>query len=84
MGKWYVVEVLDHKIEPTRQMSTARVIVDSCPVIKLRSDDRGLLRLLWKEEAGDLEYTFRVPDPVRGPGYWLSTSQQNGERKGKR
>ncbi|XP_043288054.1 uncharacterized protein [Venturia canescens] len=78
MGKWYVVEVLDHRTEPARGMSATRVTVDSCPVIKLRSDDRGLLRLLWKEEAGDVEYMFRVSDPVHGPGFWHSASQQNG------
>ena len=78
MGKWYVVEVLDHKIGPTTgEINTARVIIDSCPIIKLR-EDRGLLRLLWSEELGDLEYTFGVPDPVGAPGSWISTVPQNG------
>ncbi|XP_076635874.1 uncharacterized protein LOC143348962 isoform X1 [Colletes latitarsis] len=77
MGKWYVVEVLEHKIDPLKPVSGS-YIVDSCPIVKLRALEYSSLKLLWTEEAGNLEYTFRIPDISRKPGVWISSSQQNG------
>ncbi|KOC61366.1 hypothetical protein WH47_06043, partial [Habropoda laboriosa] len=82
MGKWYVVEVLGHKVDPFKPI-TGTFVVDSCPIVKLRAVENSSnffssLRLLWTEEAGNLEYTFRIPDISRKPGFWISTSLQNG------
>lgn len=77
MGKWYVVEVLEHKTDLMKPVSGS-YIVDSCPIVKLRPLEYSSLRLLWAEGAGNLEYTFRIPDISRKPGFWLSTSLQNG------
>ncbi|KAG7189376.1 hypothetical protein KM043_017025 [Ampulex compressa] len=76
MGKWYVVEILEHKIDPLKPASGSYVI-DSCPIVKLRPQEFSFLKLLWTEVAGNLEYTFRIPD-TRRPGFWVSTSLQNG------
>lgn len=77
MGKWYVVEVLEHKVDPLKSVSGSYVL-DSCPILKLRALEYSSLRLLWTEEAGNLEFTFRIPDISRKPGFWISTSLQNG------
>ncbi|XP_029039117.1 uncharacterized protein LOC114874200 [Osmia bicornis bicornis] len=82
MGKWYVVEVLEHKVDPLKPLSGSYV-VNSCPIVKLRAIENAAkffssLRLLWSEEMGNLEYTFRIPDITRKPGFWISDSQQNG------
>ncbi|XP_043789649.1 uncharacterized protein LOC122713353 [Apis laboriosa] len=81
MGKWYVVEVLEHKVDPSKTIGSYKV--NSCPIVKLRAVENtskyfSSLRLLWTEEIGDLEYTFRIPDVSRKPGFWISTSVQNG------
>ncbi|KOX76986.1 hypothetical protein WN51_10380 [Melipona quadrifasciata] len=85
MGKWYVVEVLEHKVDPLKPAGIS-IIVDSCPIVNLRSVENSSkffssLRLLWTEHAGNLEYTFRIPDISRKPGFWISTSLQNGSRR---
>ncbi|XP_012341478.1 uncharacterized protein LOC105734758, partial [Apis florea] len=80
MGKWYVVEVLEHKVDPSKPNGSYKV--NSCPIVKLRAVENmylSSLRLLWTEEIGDLEYTFRIPDVSRRPGFWISTSVQNGK-----
>lgn len=77
MGKWYVVEVLEHIVDPQKPISGSYV-VESCPIVRLRELEFSSLRLLWTEEAGNLEYTFRIPDKSRKPGFWISTGQQNG------
>ncbi|XP_012272796.1 uncharacterized protein LOC105695630 [Orussus abietinus] len=84
MGKWYVVEILEHKIEPTKPMNGARVVIDTCPIVKLSPTEFSLLRLLWTEDSGDIEYTFRVPDSHGRPGLWISTALQNGTLTEKR
>ncbi|KAF7402694.1 hypothetical protein HZH66_004961 [Vespula vulgaris] len=78
MGKWYVVEILEHKNDPIRPMTGKRVLLDSCPTVHLRSHEYSSLTLLWTEAAGNLEYTFRISDITRKPGFWMSTSMQNG------
>ncbi|XP_003700165.1 uncharacterized protein LOC100883979 [Megachile rotundata] len=82
MGKWYVVEVLEHHADPLKPL-TGSYVVNSCPIVKLRAIENSLkflssLRLLWTEGAGNLEYTFRIPDITRKPGFWISNSLQNG------
>ncbi|TGZ53410.1 uncharacterized protein [Temnothorax longispinosus] len=77
MGKWYVVEVLEHRMDPTKPMSSSYV-VDSCPIVKLRPIDHASLRLLWTEESGNVEYTFRIPDVHRRKGLWRTMTSQNG------
>ncbi|XP_033324251.1 uncharacterized protein LOC117219307 [Megalopta genalis] len=77
MGKWYVVEVLEHKADPQKP-ATKSYIVDSCPIVKLTSLKYFSLKLYWTEEAGNLEYTFRIPNESRNPGVWVSSSPQNG------
>ncbi|XP_046745860.1 uncharacterized protein LOC124411051 [Diprion similis] len=66
--------------------------VKTCPVVELWPEDNynsngnkseekssGIrIRLLWVEDAGDLEYSFNVPDPGKNPGLWRSEGQQNG------
>lgn len=85
MGKWYVVEVLEHKVDPLKPLSGSYV-VNSCPIVKLRAIENSSkffssLRLLWSEEMGNLEYTFRIPDITRKPGFWISNSHQNGKHR---
>ncbi|XP_076763081.1 uncharacterized protein LOC143430613 [Xylocopa sonorina] len=79
MGKWYVVEVLEHKVDPSKP-ATGSYVIDSCPIVKMRAPENFLssLRLLWTEDAGNLEYSFRIPDVTRKPGFWISASMQNG------
>lgn len=77
MGKWYVVEILEHRADPLKPLSSS-YIVDSCPIVKLRPLDHAALRLLWTEEAGNLEYTFRIPDIARKRGLWRTMTLQNG------
>lgn len=77
MGKWYVVEVLDHMKDPTKPASGSYV-VDSCPIVKLRPLEHAALRLLWSEEIGNVEYTFRIPDISRRKGVWRTMLSQNG------
>lgn len=81
MGKWYVVEVLEHKVDPLNPGGS--YVVDSCPIVKLAAVENAYnffssLSLLWTEEAGNLEYTFRIPDMTRKPGLWVTNSSQNG------
>ncbi|XP_046620746.1 uncharacterized protein LOC124305401 [Neodiprion virginianus] len=66
--------------------------VKTCPVVELWPDDNqnskgnksedkssGIrIRLLWVEDAGDLEYSFSVPDLGKNPGLWRSEGPQNG------
>ncbi|CAD1477162.1 unnamed protein product [Heterotrigona itama] len=83
MGKWYVVEVLEHKVDPSKPTGGGLIIIDSCPIVNLRGVENSSkffssLRLLWTEHVGNLEYTFRIPDISRKPGFWVSTSLQNG------
>ncbi|OAD54115.1 hypothetical protein WN48_08344 [Eufriesea mexicana] len=81
MGKWYVVEVLEHRVDPLNPGGS--YVVDSCPIVKLTAVENAYnffssLSLLWTEEAGNLEYTFRIPDMTRKPGLWVTNSSQNG------
>ncbi|XP_076299914.1 uncharacterized protein LOC143218567 [Lasioglossum baleicum] len=77
MGKWYVVEVLDHRSD-SQKPAIGTYIIDSCPIVKLTALKYSSLKLLWTEEVGNLEYTFRLPDISRTPGVWVSSSTQNG------
>ncbi|XP_014471892.1 PREDICTED: uncharacterized protein LOC106742983 [Dinoponera quadriceps] len=77
MGKWYVVEILEHRADLTKPGGSSYV-VDSCPIVKLKSLDHSSLKLLWTEEAGNLEYNFRIPEISKRSGLWQSTSLQNG------
>lgn len=78
MGKWYVVEVLEHRMDPMKSPSSS-YIVDSCPIVKLKPLDYASLRLLWSEESGNVEYTFRIPDIARRKGLWRTMTSQNGK-----
>lgn len=84
MGKWYVVEILQHKIDPMKPMNGGRIVVDSCPTVHLHFHEYSSLTLLWTEEAGNLEYTFRISDIIRRSGFWTSSSRQNGTLSEKR
>ncbi|XP_011166366.1 uncharacterized protein LOC105200489 [Solenopsis invicta] len=79
MGKWYVVEVLEHRVDPTKPVSSS-YIVDSCPIVRLREPlwEHAALKLLWSEESGNVEYTFRIPDISRRKGLWRTMAPQNG------
>ncbi|XP_016841807.1 uncharacterized protein LOC100680067 isoform X2 [Nasonia vitripennis] len=91
MGKWYVVEVIEHRNEQRQgaaaagssggTFATSMVKIDACPIVKLRSIERPggppRFSLLWEENAGTLEYTFWV-SPSRGRGVWNSDVIQNG------
>lgn len=82
MGKWYVIEILEHSSKPTEPTTaTTRWVLDKCPIIRLRSTDMGNLRLLWTEDSGDLDYTFKVENYRRKPGIWRSIALQNGNYK---
>lgn len=74
MGKWYVVEVLEHRPDP-RKLARESYVVDTCPIVKLKSLDYASLKLLWNEEAGSLEYIFRIPDITKRKGFWRTTGQ---------
>lgn len=76
MGKWYVVEILEHKPIPDQEIGS-RLVLDKCPIIKLRFDERGYIRLLWSEEKGQIEYTFSLPNSKIN-GVWNSVVKQNG------
>lgn len=80
MGKWYVVEVLEHRgrLDPMKKTS-ASYVVDSCPIVNLKPLEPPSLKLLWNEGAGNLEYTFRIPDIAKRKGYWQNISPQNGK-----
>ncbi|XP_011688028.1 PREDICTED: uncharacterized protein LOC105450079 [Wasmannia auropunctata] len=77
LGKWYVVEVLEHRTDPAKAVPHS-YIVDSCPIVKLRSSDYGSLRLLWSEESGNVEYSFRIPNISSRKGFWQTMTSQNG------
>ncbi|XP_012521471.1 uncharacterized protein LOC105827844 [Monomorium pharaonis] len=78
MGKWYVVEILEHRADPTKSVSGTR-IVDSCPIVRLKPLlEHAALKLLWSEESGNVEYTFRIPDIARRKGFWKTMTSQNG------
>ncbi|XP_057331653.1 uncharacterized protein LOC130671638 [Microplitis mediator] len=81
MGKWYVVEILEHKPIPEQEIGS-KLVIDRCPIIRLRFDERGLIRLLWSEEKGQLEYTFSLPNS-KISGVWNSAAKQNGSLIGK-
>lgn len=78
MGKWYVVEVLQHREDPLKPQSGTHV-VDMCPVVMMKSFDYSTLKLVWSEEAGSVEYTFRIPDITKRKGFWRATNPQNGK-----
>uniref|UniRef100_A0ABD2XJA4 Lipocalin/cytosolic fatty-acid binding domain-containing protein n=2 Tax=Trichogramma kaykai TaxID=54128 RepID=A0ABD2XJA4_9HYME len=92
MGKWYVVEVIEHRREASWASPTLpsgaqqHFVIDACPIVHLRAlETRGgrqqagppRISLLWDEAAGNLEYTFWVSQN-RGPGVWNSDIIQNG------
>ncbi|XP_046620749.1 uncharacterized protein LOC124305404 [Neodiprion virginianus] len=79
-GKWYVVEYVEHKMNPMRPTSSSRGITESCPVVRLRfTGSKSLtIRLLWSTQDGDLDYSFTVTDPSGAPGLWRSRDLQNG------
>ncbi|XP_044580157.1 uncharacterized protein LOC123262132 [Cotesia glomerata] len=81
MGKWYVVEILEHKPIPDQEIGS-RLVLDKCPIIRLRFDERGYIRLLWSEEKGQIEYTFSLPNSKIN-GVWNSVVKQNGSLIGK-
>lgn len=92
MGKWYVVEIFDHKEDPKHMNNVVTQVVDSCPIVTLKpfmsSRSSNLqtsrpfeyineVKLLWTEERGNLEYTFRTSEKGRY-GSWRSVGTQNG------
>lgn len=78
MGKWYVVEVLQHREDPMKPVS-GTYIVDMCPIVMLKPFEYSSLKLLWSEEAGNVEYFFRIPDITRRKGFWRTITEQNGK-----
>ncbi|XP_063993524.1 uncharacterized protein LOC135171113 isoform X2 [Diachasmimorpha longicaudata] len=85
IGKWYVIEILDHRPSPTQSSPTSMrpKILDTCPIVRIRLDRRRdstseVLKVLWTEEKGNIEYTFGVIDLRNSPGFWTSISPQNG------
>lgn len=76
MGKWYIIEVLHQKFTPPNKLDLRSL--GSCPTINLRFTDSGGIKLLWIENRGDLDYTFRIEDINRNPGIWRSVGLQNG------
>jgi hypothetical protein len=92
MGKWYVIEVIEHRnvewqgsYREQDFMSSSRIVINTCPVVTLRSIDTRLMpeelhriSLLWEENAGIIEYTFWV-SKNQGPGIWNSDIIQNGK-----
>lgn len=77
-GKWYVVEVLEHML--TKPISSS-YIVDSCPIVRLSQleNQPNILRLLWTEESGSVEYSFVIHDINRRKGLWRTMTMQNGK-----
>ncbi|XP_018366132.1 PREDICTED: uncharacterized protein LOC108763202 [Trachymyrmex cornetzi] len=79
MGKWYVVEVLQHNLDPTKPVKTNVIVSnDLCPIVKLRPFEYSALKLWWSEESGDLEFTFRIPNINTKKGFWRNMYPQNG------
>ncbi|CAB0037012.1 unnamed protein product, partial [Trichogramma brassicae] len=97
MGKWYVVEVIEHRREASWASPTLpsgaqqHFVIDACPIVHLRALETRSggrqqagpprISLLWEEAAGSLEYTFWVSQN-RGPGVWNSDIIQNGKLRG--
>jgi len=80
MDKWYVVEVLQHKLDPAKPVKTNVIVSnDLCPIVKLRPFEHSSLKLWWSEESGDLEYTFRIPNINTKKGLWRNMYPQNGK-----
>ncbi|KAL6428986.1 hypothetical protein ACFW04_008064 [Cataglyphis niger] len=77
LGKWYVVEILEHRPD-SKKPNNDRYVVDTCPIVNLKPFDHGNLKLFWNEEAGNLEYTFRIPNIVERKGFWHTMFAQNG------
>ncbi|XP_011303971.1 uncharacterized protein [Fopius arisanus] len=85
IGKWYVIEILHHRASPTLPSPTRipPIVQDTCPIVGIRRGRREersgeILRLLWTEGMGTIEYTFEVTDLKNDPGYWRSSGRQNG------
>ncbi|XP_015114230.1 uncharacterized protein LOC107039228 [Diachasma alloeum] len=85
IGKWYVIEILDHRPSPTQSSLTLirPMVLETCPIVRIRREHRRdsmgeVLKVLWTEEKGTIEYTFIVTDLRNSPGFWTSISLQNG------
>ncbi|XP_043480905.1 uncharacterized protein LOC122510374 isoform X2 [Leptopilina heterotoma] len=77
MGKWYVVEILEHMQENSPLQNQYAVFEsNTCPIIHLKSTNPGSLKLFWSEEAGDVAYHFFF-QPER-EGSWYTEIKQNG------
>lgn len=68
-------------------MSGSHFVVKTCPVVKLNVTKVGYgptnIKLLWKEYAGDLDYSFVIESP-NDPAKWIPNEMQNGNVKKKK
>ncbi|XP_033220076.1 uncharacterized protein LOC117174807 [Belonocnema kinseyi] len=77
MGKWYVVEILEHLQKQSPLENDYRVVVTNhCPIVRLQSPEPGSLKLFWSEKAGDIVYNFQVQNQRKGA--WYTNTRQNG------
>ncbi|XP_051164228.1 uncharacterized protein LOC127283417 isoform X2 [Leptopilina boulardi] len=77
MGKWYVVEILEHMQKDSTHQNEYRVTEsNTCPIIRIKSTDPHSLKLFWSEEAGDVAYHFNVD--LKRAGFWTTNIKQNG------
>ncbi|KAJ8687146.1 hypothetical protein QAD02_022940 [Eretmocerus hayati] len=91
MGKWYIIETIDHKrpisTDGSGSMSSSSsygnvpITLNMCPIVTLRFIDvregPSRISLLWEDNTGQLEYTLWVPLNKNGT-IWNADIQQNG------
>lgn len=76
-----MIEVIEHSERYTERRNYLRAVSrsDSCPVVHFAVDGEREVRMLWNDEAGYIQYNFRMPN-INNPGFWLSGGYQTGER----
>ncbi|XP_046669022.1 uncharacterized protein LOC124359925 isoform X2 [Homalodisca vitripennis] len=79
MGLWNVIEVIEHSDRYMDRRNYLRTLTksDSCPVVHFATDDDREVRMLWHDEDGYIQYTFRLTN-MNNPGFWMSLGYQSG------
>uniref|UniRef100_A0A1B6LU15 Lipocalin/cytosolic fatty-acid binding domain-containing protein n=1 Tax=Graphocephala atropunctata TaxID=36148 RepID=A0A1B6LU15_9HEMI len=79
MGLWNVIEVIEHSDRYNDRRNYLRAVSrsDSCPVVHFATDDDREVRMLWNDEEGYIQYSFRMTN-INNPGFWMSLGYQSG------
>lgn len=78
-GVWFVIEIIQHKIDV--QYNCQVYTVPVCPYIFLSYNDTKV-KLIWNSEEDNIEYQFNIND-TQYPGMWILNGVRNGKRKKK-